>query len=81
MCIIKCFIDPLVYDQVSIKIMACSFTMESIACGYHTYKSVWKNHVHGEELSCARDIGNSHDPMAVAITKEVDGDIEAVGHM
>ena len=43
--------------------MACSFTIESMVHGYHEYKSVWENPVCGNELSCTRDIGNSHDPM------------------
>ena len=61
--------------------MACSFTIESMVCGYHEYKSVWENPVCGDELSCTRDIGNSHDPMTVAINKEIDGDIKIVGHV
>ena len=45
--------------------MVCTFFIESMARGYHQYKDVWENPVYGEELNCARDIGNSHDPMAV----------------
>ena len=55
--------------------MACSFMIEPMACGYHKQKSIWEIPVHDEELHCARDI---HDPMAGAITKEIDGDIEIV---
>ena len=61
--------------------MACSFGIESMARGYHEYKSVWEDPVHGEELNCTRDIGNSHDPMAVAILKEIDGATVTVGHV
>ena len=51
--------------------MACTFFIESMAHGYHQYKDVWENPVYGEELDCARDIGNSHDPMVVyTILKE-----------
>ena len=31
--------------------MACSFGIESMARGYHEYKSVWEDPVHGEELN------------------------------
>ena len=61
--------------------MACSFGIESMARGYHEYKSVWEDQVHSEELNCTRDIGNSHDPMAVAILKEIDGATVTVGHV
>ena len=52
-----------------------------MARGYHEYKNVWEDPVHGEELNCTRDIGNSHDPMAVAILKEIDGATVTVGHV
>ena len=42
--------------------------------------STRENPVHGEELSCTRDIGNSHDPMAVAISK-IDVDIITVDYV
>ena len=61
--------------------MACTFYIESMARGYHEYKSVWENPVSGEELNCTRDIGNSHDPMAVSILKEIDGATIVVGHV
>ena len=63
------------------KVMACSFGIESMARDYHEYKSVWEDPVHGEELNCTRDIGNSHDPMVVAILKEIDGVTVTVGHV
>ena len=59
--------------------MVWNFIIESMVHGYHQYKSIWENPVHDEKLSCTRDIGNSHEPMAVAISKEIDGDIITVG--
>ena len=52
-----------------------------MARGYHQYKDVWENPVCSEELNCVRDIGNSHDPMAVTILKEIDGTSVTVGHL
>ena len=46
---------------------------EFIACsaiqGHHVYKTSWENPVIGEELKCQREVGNSHDPLAVATLK------------
>ena len=52
--------------------MAESFVVESMICGYHEYKSIWDNPVNEEELNCVREMGNSHDPIAVAVMKEID---------
>ena len=35
----------------------------------------------GEELICEQEVGNSHDPQAVALKKEIDGDLRIVGHV
>ena len=48
---------------------------------YHEYKRIWENPVYGEELDYTRDIGNSHDPMAVAIMKEINDATVVVGHV
>ena len=63
--------------------MACTFFIDSMVHGYHQYKDVWENPVYGEELNynCARNIGNSHDPIAVTILKEIDGASVTVGHL
>ena len=58
--------------------MAESFVVESMICGYHEYKSIWDNPVNEEEL---REMGNSHDPMAVAVMKEIDSETKTVGHI
>ena len=49
--------------------------------GYHEYKTLWENPVLGEELSCAREIGNPHDLTSVAIQKEIGGEVVTVGHI
>jgi len=55
--------------------MAFTFVLGSMVHGYHEYMAVWENPVLGEELSCMREIGNPHDPTAVAIQKEIGGAI------
>ena len=52
--------------------MVCTLTIKSLVHGYHEYKHTWENPVHSKELDCTRDIGNSHNPMVVAIMKEID---------
>ena len=61
--------------------MAESFVVESMIRGYHEYKSIWDNPVVGEQLNCIREVGNSHDPMAVAVIKEIEGETKTVGHI
>ena len=45
-----------------------SFLVESVVRGFHVYKQVWHANA-GEELHCRRDLGNSHDPYAVAMVR------------
>ena len=45
--------------------------------GYHVYQSIWDAANDGEELKCCREVGNIHDPSAVAIRK----DSVIVGHV
>ena len=47
--------------------------------GYHEYKSIWDNPVNGEELNFIREVGNSHDPMAVVVVKEIGAETKTVG--
>ena len=58
---------------------------EFIVCsaiqGHHVYKTIWENPVIGEELKCQREVGNSHDPLAVATLKQIDGRDTIVGHV
>ena len=70
-----------VQNHVNSKKMAFTFVVESMVRGYHEYKTVWENPVLGEELRCVREIGNPHDPTAVAIQKEIGGEIVTVGHI
>ena len=58
-----------------------NFMFESIICGYHEYQLIWEVPVIGEELSCSRELGNSHDPYAVAVKKEIEGEERFVGHV
>lgn len=45
------------------------------------YKAIWENPIIGEELKCQREVGNSHDPLAVAVLKQMDGHDTIVGHI
>ena len=45
--------------------------------GYRVYQSIWDSAIDGENLECFREVGNIHDPSAVAIRK--DGSV--VGHI
>ena len=45
--------------------------------GYHNYQSVWDAAVDSEVLNCYREVGNTHDPSAVAVRK----DAVIVGHI
>ena len=45
------------------------FDLSSVIHGYHIYKDTWIA-VIGEERNCERELGNRHDPFAVAIMKD-----------
>ena len=53
------------------------FNVEAMVRGYHIYQSVWDAAVDGEVLNCYRELGNIHDPSAVAVRK----DAVTVGHI
>jgi len=43
-----------------------TYEMEAMIRGYHVYATVWDAQI-GEELYCAREMGNIRDPEAVAV--------------
>ena len=45
------------------------FTFESMVCGYREYRLIWGVPAVGEELNYHCELGNSHDPYAVAVKK------------
>jgi len=49
--------------------------------GYHEYQLIWGVPAVGEELNCYRELGNSHDPYAVAVKKSIGGELRVVGHL
>ena len=49
--------------------MVFTFSIETVVRGYHVYKEIWEAAIDGVELPCKREIGNAHDPFAVAIKK------------
>ena len=53
------------------------FHVEAMVRGYHIYQSIWDAAVNGEVLSCYREVGNTHDPSAIAVRK----DAVTVGHI
>ena len=48
---------------------SASFVVNSVIHGYHVYKDIWPSPVVEEQLQCEREVGNSHDPMSVAVKK------------
>ena len=54
-----------------------SFAIEAMVTGYHVYQWIWDAAIDRENLECFREVGNIHDPSAVAIRK--DGSV--VGHV
>ena len=43
-----------------------SYTVRSTVRGYHVYKHIWNATV-GQCLHCQQEVGNPHDPYAVAV--------------
>ena len=41
---------------------------------------VWNDPIVGEELYCEREPGNSCDPCAMAVKKQINGEEKIVGH-
>ena len=66
-----------------IRIMDVSYMLsfESMIGGYHEYRMIWNNPIAGEELPCYRELGNSHDPYAVAVKNFFAGEQKVVGHV
>ena len=58
-----------------------SLSIFSAIRGFHVYKVIWKNPTPGEELYCQHEVGNSHDPVSVAVIKWIDGEDTIVGHV
>ena len=49
--------------------------------GYHEYKVIWEDPINGEDLVCECEVGNSHDPLSVAVKKMISGESTIVGHI
>jgi len=60
---------------------SASFVIDAAIHGYHVYKEIWPNLIDEEQLTCEREVGNSHNPLAVAIKKLIDGSNTIVGHV
>ena len=58
-----------------------SFVVNSMVCNYHQYKESWSDLLVGEELLCEWEVGNPHDPLAVAVKKTIIGERKIVGHI
>ena len=54
--------------EVSGDIDITSFSVESVDCGHHVYKTIWSSAL-GEELQCHREVGNIHDLYALSVIK------------
>ena len=58
-----------------------SFSIFSVVRGFHVYQVVWEIPTSGEEFCCRHEVGNTHDPLAVAVIKQIDGDDTIIGHI
>ena len=58
--------------------MSSSFSTESSIRGHHIYKDIWTPQV-DERLYCKPEVGNIHDPYAVAVKRPSDNTV--VGHV
>ena len=61
--------------------MAFTFYVDSMIRGYHKYMIIWNDPIVGEELFCEREPGNSSDPYAVAVKKQISGEDKIVGRV
>ena len=57
------------------------FVIDAAIRGYHIYKEIWPNPIDKERLTCEREVGNSNDPLSVAVKKLMDGNNTIVGHI
>ena len=60
---------------------SATFVIDSGIRGYHIYQDIWPSPVVEERLLCKREVGNFHDPMSVAVKKQIDGKNTIVGHV
>ena len=60
--------------------MVFTFSVEAVVRGYHICKEIWEGAIDGVELPCEREIGNAHDPFAVAIKKATSTGNLTIGH-
>ena len=60
---------------------SATFAIDSTIRGYHIYRDIWPSPVVEEQLLCEHEVGNSHDPMSVAIKKQIDGESTIVRHV
>ena len=58
-----------------------SFTISSAVRGFHVHKAIWENPAPGEELGCRCEVGNSHDPLSVAVIKQIHEEDTIIGHI
>ena len=57
------------------------YGIDSIYLRTEVYTIVWDNPIVSEELVCECELGNSHDPYAVAVKKANGGEMKVVGHV
>ena len=62
--------------------MAFMLSIETVCVvrGYDIYKEIWNAAMDGTELPCEREIGNTHDPFAIAIKKVTPTGNMTMGH-
>jgi len=61
--------------------VSASFVIDAAIHGYHVCKEIWPNPIDGEQLTCEGEVGNSDDPLSIAVKKLIDGISTIVGHV
>ena len=68
-------------SRLAIMSASASFVINAAIRGYHVYKEIWPNPINEEQLICEHEVRNSHDPLAVAIKKLIDGSNTIIEHV
>lgn len=61
--------------------MVFSFVVNTMICGYHEYKSIWESPAVDDDFLCEYEVGNPHDTHAIAVKKDITGEIITVEHI
>ena len=58
-----------------------SFEIASMICGYHKYTVIWEGPISSKSFVCEHEVGNSHDPLSVAVKKTISDESTIFGYV